>query len=532
MSIPTQSVTPSTATLQFRDSASCARWITALPVTNVQLAQQMLSEQLGALAVTELSALERLKILEALKESLMFAQAEMAKRYIGKPLPLDQGDAQAWNNVVGLWRVIGVNYNHCVSAYRAGDLPVSPYAALVTLRCLRTAAFGLFEHYQIYREPDAAAWRAFHELYAFAEEHGISRVRVQDVFTKRDPDTSCTEAYVQGLMANLANPYSMSVRQMAFLRRWLEKWSSLVNLSSQPLPVGQIPALAVDFATDGAPSLASQTTPTPSTRYLDLEQLAKTLRQTINLLKQGQTPGQLGLGEDARQPGCENLIMLLYLQWCRSGTLRTEERNSAANPAEVCFGINDAHKLLGGKASSEPAAEFNARDKWEIDNLGYSMRMSNTAKQAAVRKSEAWQILNESASGFMCMLRDPSGMLRLMHNQLLGIRRTDNARLGTVQWIRVNHNETLCGVRLFPGAPQAIQVRPANFNVVKGQEYEQALLMPAATMPASPMSILLPAGWFQSGRLLEIQGQASRVAKLLSLIERGADYDRCAIAIT
>ena len=530
MSIPTQSLTP-TAALQFRDSASCARWIAALPVTNVQLAQQLLSEQLTALAVTDITALERLKILEALKESIQFAQAEMAKRYIGKPLPLDQGDAQAWKNVIDLWRVLGINYQLCVDAYRAGDLPVSPYAALVTLRCLRTAAFGLFEHYQVYREPDAPTWRAFHDLFAFAEEQGISRIRVQDVFTKRDADSSCTEAYVQGLMANLACPYSLSVRQMAFLRRWLEKWSSLVNLSSQPLPAGQIPALAVDFAKDAPPGLASAIAASPAVRYLDLEQLSKTLRQTINLLKQGQTPGQLGLGEDARQPGCENLIMLLYLQWCRSGTLRTEQRSNAPDPVDVCFGISDAHKLLGGAdTKAEMPAELNARDKWELDNLGFSMRMSNTARQAAVKKSEVWQILNQSGSGFMCLLRDPGGVMRMTHNQLLGIRRPDSTRLGTVQWIRVdNRNETTCGVRLFPGVPQPVKLRPANFAAVKGQEYELAFLIPAVTNPAAPLSLVLPAGWFQNGRLLELRGPDKRVAKLLNLIEHGADYDRVAV---
>jgi hypothetical protein len=523
--------------LQFKDSASCARWIAALPVTNVQLAQQMLSEQIMLLATADVAALERLKILEALKESVMFTQAEMAKRYIGKPLPLDQGDAQTWKNVVALWHTLGANYHRCLDAYRAGDLPVSPHAALVTLRCLRTAAFGLFEHYQVYREPDAASWRGFHELFAFAEEHGLSRVRVQDVFTKRDAESSCTEAYVQGLMANLTNPYALSVRQLAFVRRWLEKWASLVNLSSQPLPAGQIPALAVNFAQDRAPDVAANVPASPSTRYLELEQLAKMLRQTINLLKQGQTPGQLGLGEDARQPGCENLIMLLYLQWCRAGTLRTEQRNPAADPAEVCFGISDVHNLLAGTAPVDSAVEFNARDKWELDNLGFSMRLSNTARQAVIKKSEAWQILNQSASGFMCLLRDPSGVMRMMHNQVIGMRHGANqTRLGTIQWIKVDsRNETLCGVRLFPGTPRAVKVRPANFNLPKGQEYEAAFLTPAVTMPAAPMTMLLPAGWFQSGRLLELhsrhQENEGRVVKLLTLIERGADYDRCAISL-
>ena len=81
--------------------------------------------------------------------------------------------------------------------------------------------------------------------------------------------------------------------------------------------------------------------------------------------------------------------------------------------------------------------------------------MSTTASQNALRKSESWQILNQSNSGFMCLLREPSGLLRMSHNQLLGVRRGANAadnRLGTIQWIKVNEqNECQCGIRMFAG---------------------------------------------------------------------------------
>jgi hypothetical protein len=480
-----------------------------------------------------LPALERLKILEALKETALFAQAEVAKRYLGKPLPLDQADAQVWKSVVDLWNGLAANYQRCLDAYREGDLPISPFAALVTLRCLRTLGNTLFEHYHVYREPDAAARHAFHQLFAFAEEHGISRMRVQDVFARQDADTSCAEAYTHGLLAELADPYSLSVRQMSFLRRWLDKWSALVNLSAQPLPPGPIPPVAVDFNSSTAAVRAERVTPGASIRYLDLDPIAKILRQTINLLKQGQTPGKLGLGEDAAQPGCENLIMLLYMQWCRAGTLRTEQRNATANPAEVCFGIADTYKLLRGEDKDNQPAALSSRDKWELDNLGFSMRMSTTARQAAIKKSEAWQILNQSASGFMCMLRETGGMMRMTHNQLLGIRLgADNTRLGTIQWMRVDsRNEFQCGVRLFPGKPQAIKVQPANFNLPGKQGLEQALLLPEVATPATPMSMILPAGWFQAGRLIEIQGEKKQVAKLLNLIERGTDFDRASITI-
>ena len=536
MSIHAQSLTPSTAALQFQDAASCLRWIAALPITNVQLAQKMLVDQVAALTAAEVPALERLKILDALKETVNFAQAEVDKRYIGKPLPLDQADALAWKSVTGLWQALGANYQRCLDAYREGDLPISPFAALITLRCLRAAGYALLEHYQVYREPAAADWRALHRLFAFAEEQGLSRMRVQDVFARHEADTSCAEAYTHVLLANLANPYSLTVRQMAFVRRWLDKWSSLVNLSAQPLPPGAIPPIAVDFNGDAPAMLAESIPHSPSVRYLDLEQISKSLRQTINLLKQGQTPGKLGLGEDAHQPGCESLIMLLYVQWCRAGTLRTEERHPADDPAEVCFGIADTHNLLGGndKPAVEAAPSFSSRDKWEMDNLGYSMRLSTSAKVPSVKKSENWQILNQSTSGFMCMLREPSGLLRMSHNQLLAVKRGADgaARLGTVQWIRVNEqNECQCGLRMFQGTPKAISVRPSNFNLPGKLGFEQALLLPEVAMPATPMCVVLPAGWFQAGRMIELQGEKKQVAKLLALIERGADFDRASIVM-
>ena len=517
--------------LQFRDAATFNHWKSGLPITNVLYAHQLVSEQVAALGGSNVGALERLKILDALKETAFFVQTEAAKRYLGKPLPLDVNEARVWDQIAGLWCALAANYKLCLDAYLSGEASVAPHAALITMRCLRMQAMFLFEHYQVYREPDGAAWKAFHGFFALAEEHGLTRTRVQDVFAKREADMSCAEVYVQGLLAELANPYALSIRQLLLLRRWLDKWAPLAGLSAQPLPAGQIPALAVDFSSESAPGLAAQVASVASTRYLDLEQLSKSLRQTINMLKQGHTPGQLGLGDDARQPGCENLIMLLYLQWCRAGTLRTEERSPAAETAEVCFGVSSSFELLGGDNRSQQDIEFSARRKWEIDNLGFSMRPSNAARHVAIKKSELWEVVNKSASGFMCMLREASGAMRMMHNQLLGVRLAPAVtRVGTLQWMRFDaKGECFCGVRLFPGAPRPLKVRQANLNPGLRQPLEPAVLIPESVMPKTPMTLLLPVGWFQSGRLIETEAESSRLVKLISLIERGADFDRCAI---
>jgi len=518
--------------LEFKDSASCKRWVEQLTLTNIQLTQQVLTRQLVSLNAANLPALERLKILEVLKEPAHFVQNESAKRYAGKPLPLEPGETTAWNNVITLWHELSNNYQHCLKAYREGDLAIAPHAALVAMRCLRLLGCIMFDHYRVYRQPTGKMWRALHEMYAFAESHGFARIRVQDSFTHHDPDSSCAENYVQVLLANLANPFSLSVRQMAFVSRWLERWASLIGLATQPLPTGPIPSLAVDLTGSGGVVFGNGVEPNPNLRYVDLEHLSKTLRQTINFLKQGQTPGQLGLGDDARQPGCENLLMLLYVQWCRAGTARSEERSATEESADVCFGLPNSYANIGGAREVKTPTEITARERRDVDSFGFVARVDDKIEPSS--SLEPWQILNHSASGFMCMLREPNGTGRISHNQLLAVRRSGGRHfhVGMVQWLRVDETgELFCGVRLFPGAPQAISVRPSNFNLSGSSRYERALLLPEVPAPATPATLVLPAGWFQSGRFVEIYSDRKQVAKLLNLLEKGSDFDRGTIVI-
>ena len=533
-----QPLTSPSTPLQFTDSASCKRWIEQLTLTNVQLTQQALTGQLSSLGSAHIAPLERLKILEALREPVHFVQGESSKRYAGRPLPLEEGEKVVLSNVIALWQEMSHNYQQCLRAYREGDLAVAPHAALITLRCLRLLGCTLIDHYRIYRQPPGALWRALHEMYAFAESHGFARIRVQDSFAQRDPDSSCAESYVQVLLAHLANPFALSVRQMTFVSRWLERWANLIGLAMQPLPTSPIPSLVVDLTGTGSVTVGGGMEPQPHLRYLDLEELSKTLRQTINLLKQGQSPGQLGLGEDARQPGCENLLMLLYVQWCRAGTARAEDRSTGEEPAKVCFGLVGAHLHVGGGRDFRQPGDLSSREKQDLDTYGYITRAEHDTGSGAgtgtAQALEPWQILNHSASGFMCMQREPDGKARVSHNQLLAVRRAGGRHfhVGMVQWLRMEETgEICCGVRLFPGAPQSISVRPSNFAPGGNGRYERALLLPEVATPATPATLILPAGWFQSGRFVEVFSDRKQVAKLLNLLEKGGDFDRGTIVV-
>jgi hypothetical protein len=520
----------SPSALQFNDSAACQQWAAQLALSDIPRAHDILTAQLAALGRQQFAPLERLSMLEALRLPIGFVQAESASRYAGKPIPLEAVEYDTWTRVLELWSQLGANYQLCLQAYRDGDLDIAPHAALVAMRCIVAIASQLIEHYRIYRQVPDILWRTLNELYNFAEQHGFARIRVHAKFGQQEPDSSCAEKYVGTLLLQLANPYALSTRQIAFVQSWSEKWSSLVGLSQQPVQGGSSPALGVDLDGAAGPVFASGIDPGANARYLDLEPLSKTLRQTITLLKQGQSPGQLGLGETARQPGCENLLMLLYVQWCRAGTGRSEERENADERVSVCFGIPPAHYQVSGRKEFRQPTEITSREKRDLDTFGYVVR---PPEDRTVEALEVWNILNHSPNGFMCILRDPTSKSRIGHNQLVTVQRrgTRHFQVGMVQWLRVeNKDEISLGVRVFPGVPQAVAVRPSNF-APDSSNYERALLLPEVPASATPATLLLPPGWFQSGRFIEVHSDRKQVAKLLNLLEIGSDFDRCTITM-
>ncbi len=186
------------------------------------------------------------------------------------------------------------------------------------------------------------------------------------MFNHQEEDSSCAAAYCRALLAQLANPFAMSGRQMEFLTRWIEKWSAQLSFALQPLPASAIPSLGINLAGSAGPVFAEGLNPAASLRYLDLEQISRTLRQVITLLKQGQTPAELGLGDDARQPGCENLLMLLYIQWCRAGTSRGKERGLTRDRAQVCLGMHAAHFYISGRSFRVPGSSLSRQEEHDL----------------------------------------------------------------------------------------------------------------------------------------------------------------------
>lgn len=510
------------------DLKACKLWIEGLQLTNPQAAHIEISKQLQQLNHYQLPLRERLKIVEQLRETIIYIQAEMAKRYEGKQVPFGAAEQQAWDSVCKLWQALELAYQYCLQGCLEGDAGVTEHVALITQRGLRCTGLLMLEHYRAYRQVEEKWWQHLHSLYAYAESRGYAATPVKDSLNTQSEFSSCVAVYVQATLINLANPYQLSFKQMNLLDRWLDKWGARVAVNSSRATSSEQAEIAVDLTgAANSPSARSD-----SLRYLDTKRLSEGLRKRIKFLRQGGSPGDLDVGKGCSQPECEKLLILLYKQWCEMPTARICERRDSDSAAQVCFGMPAMHFFINGKKPFEPTDKGANLDWKAAQELQMFGRVSEKSVDLRAEQLgfalETWQIQDESASGF-CLVRQMQGSDRISHHQVLALRPEDGSQfvLAVVCWLTLTiAGELVLGVRVLPGVPVAIGVKPISLNHPEQSKRVPALMLPKMAALQTEPSLILPKGLFQPGKMLEVHPSAVQRLKLQALLEKGSDYER------
>lgn len=535
MNVTSSSVSTSAqSSPQFSDATGCKQWLKVLPLTNIYLAHATLTSQIELINRTQIDQLERLKISELLRDPISFVQAEMAKKFLGKPLPLKPDQLNTWNSVAGLWTALGASYLLSLQACLEENSEVVAHAALITQRCLRYTGLLLLEYYRIYREIDKSVWKQAHEMYALAERRGYAMDVVRDSLNKQADSATCAASYAQILLTNLADPYRLTPRQLALLDRWLDKWGVRVTIAAIPPADSSLSVIGVDLAASAPPVIVHDGVTLADPRYLDIERLATTFRKRIKQLRSDGNPAALGLGEDCSQTECVDLLTVLYQHWCESAPKRRNfTRRSGAEKAQVVFSVAAIHFFLGGeKPFKQPSKKENLSTR-EIEDLQIFGRVSSQTEKLHISQLgfslETWLVEDEGALGFRLNRPSQDGM-RINLKQLIAIRPSDSNAyaLSVIKWLVFPPNGGInVGVRVLPGAPMAIAVRPVVLTPDAGNKYVQAFLLPDMPVLKETASLVLTPGWFAPGKLVEIHvGDETLTVKLDRLIESGCDYER------
>ncbi len=510
---------------KFVDGVTAKGWISSVPLANVAAAQQAVLSQLEQFNRCVTRAASRLGGLEALRESVHFIQIEQAKRFTNRALPMAEAEAKVFAVTISLWEQMRVGYLRCLNAVFADEPGMRPEAARICQRALACTGLKMFHHYRACKVVPPGEWQMLHALYTRAEALKVTDGVVSDPLNRDVTEASPRIAYVRAVLMGMASPNELSQRQLTFVAHLLERWAAKVAVLEQAAGEEQVPPLVADLSSDACPARGSDVPKSP--RFLDTRALGATLRNRIGLLRKGEPPEKLALGEACVQPMCEQLLVFLYHQWCRPPWTRGAERSPVSGVALAGSDLEAIHFHISGKVFRQPgvATELSKREREELATFGRISTRDSDFGHARGFLLERWQLRDESASGLKIARQTGTEGKRHSSGTLICVRREAAKQflLGQMRWILESQKgDLLAGVRVLPGLPAAVAIRPSGLNV-SNEKYLPALSL--TKTENSPPALVLPAGWYKPKRVIEVYVESPVRARLLELLERGADYD-------
>jgi hypothetical protein len=521
---------------QFVDAAACKRWLERLPLANVGAAQHDLLAELEEFNSFPTAAANRLGVMEALREAVNFVQIEQAKRFMNRPLPMAGADCAVFDATIELWEQMRLGYLRCLQAASGGDAAMRAQAALISQRLGAYVGLKMFHHHRAYRDVPPADWRSLHEMYAHAERLGVAEEAVKDYLNRDIHDTSPRIAYARAVLMGMSRPQELVQRQLTFVAFLLERWGSKLEVSATPVieEKGLLPLVA-DLAGERCPERADpRAVKIVEPRFLDTRKLAKSLRNRVGLLRNGESPAKLALGEDCVQPSCEQLLVFLFRQWCQMKPANALERGGAAQQAQACTEVAAIHHYISGGAVRRPVLDhtkLTPQQRQELETLG-RVRTAPDEDYSSEHGFllEDWLIEERSPQELRMRRAPATAGKRYAHGQLMAVRPAEGRifLLGQVRWLTgTAEGELRAGIKLIPGAPAAIALRSTGLNE-KTERWVYGLALGPMPAVEAPPSLVLPAGSFKPNRVFGVQGETPGSLRVTALLERGTDFERVA----
>ena len=551
---------PATGTEQrpaFLNAIACQDWLVTVPLANAVQAQSMFLRQLNLLHRFTLPPTERFAILEALRAPVSDVQNDAVKKFAAKPLPFAPHEQAALESTLSVWHMLALGYLRCFDALCCADAGAFSLPALLAQRTLVAGnpdlaakaatlaqrTLSVFADWEVDlcrggQLPDATFWKKLHQILFAAETLGVATRSVNDPVSHGNAPTSALAAYAECNLLSMASPYELPARHLAWVARWARRWGAklaLLKIPPEDIRNRAVP-LWVDLESDRPASHVPQ--PSGGGRWLETTELRKSLVARIALLDQGRAPAELQLGDDVTQPAAGQLLQRALQRWCQGMAPRRHERRSASGGCSFIAGFEAVHYHLSGRQAFRAPSRDDATLRSEREKFETFGNHDHRAEGAGDDKSHVenweimndWRLLDESASG-LCITRPLREGVRVGAGLLIAVKAGNSQRftLGNVRWaLREGDQSLAAGIQLFRGEPRPAAVRTADADGTRGP-YRQGFLLPEITTIPEPASVVLPAGTFRLERGIEVMvDQQLRVLKLLRVLDRGIEFERCA----
>ncbi|HVF64435.1 MAG TPA: hypothetical protein VNE58_10605 [Casimicrobiaceae bacterium] len=509
--------------LAYADLDGAKKWAKSLPLLPVAQAYDGLIGQLRALSAATLPPRERAKLSEVMREPVLHLHNELARRFAGKPQPAGERELEATDQALAMWHALWEQYSACLKPLLEGDPELAGVKAKVLQRGLAVGKQLLLVHGLARRVPPSSLWQELHAYYRLAEMLESAVQAVSDDLAPNAVGISCYSTYSHALLFALADPCSMTVRQIEIADRWLSQWARKVfPYAEQRETEGVSIVVDLDGGVGASLAVTQPRNPAASMRFCYPAKLATSVRGRLKRLAQGASPAELGLGHDVSVEQSITLLSHLDARW-----YQTRQRNDvAARTVEMCGGgLRGAYFRIGGRTfdRKDPLGRLTYQNSQHLATLG-ALTDYDRFREEAERNLpwEHWQGRYEWREASLS--RVGAAHHRWFLEQLVTLRDDERTRLGYVTRVALDGKALAVEIKLWPGTPRTYAIRP------QSSAFSEDPPLPAVELGETPEdkpTLILPPRTFSPGRLLRsMDSGPERKFKLTKIVQRGADYER------
>jgi hypothetical protein len=387
-----------------------------------------------------------------------------------------------------------------------------------------------------------ARWKALHDLYAKAREHGIANAKVVVAQRKDGADVTVTpeEIYLRILLLEVAGCGQLLPSEIAATRRSLARWAE--GLALAPLtgsadggPIDRA-GFCLDLRGPGGLTRNARSS-TDGLLWLDTAPLAAAIEAESVALRQSADPAA------AHRALLLSRLAPLYAPAAIKAKRRGERNEVSLGSVQVAFGgLEGIYRMLRDEARRRTGRAPEAAPEVDEIIIGEPGVPSPSAQQpidqdssgsafTAMSAAGAWQIRDSSDSG--CRLRGRAAELRfLLPGSLIAFRPAEEApwRLAVVRRLRkILGTNVELGVERLAVAPQRIVL--TDERVMRAGDRRKpartiAFYLPeCAERPRIPVrTLVVPASEFAPGRVMTMASSRDLRVRMKEPLERQAEF--------
>ena len=481
------------------------KWLEDLPLLNIAETSRKLLSTLSIHNRVEFDDTLRLQLLELFRYPVNQISLELAKQYIGQPLPLSEKHKTITELNRQLQMEMANGYKRLVlnRATKGGDRKELATTALTIQRAICCLIDVLAVSYQTYSPDPPETWKEIHTLYTHAEGLKLADVEMDDPLNKTLSRNKISHVYKQALLLDFSDPFHLPPRMVDRVRHYLDRWASLAHLTDVAPTYNPTCQFLIDREKDRAGIVYSAETlldgHSPPYRLLNTVELARLAHTQLTLLKNGQLPPLEGLQENFFQESGQDLLKRIISAWGVNPQRNFRRSHRSGHQVDIAVGLDAINYWINGGRKFVVSSSFVGPIP-QRTQLGIEEKKTAAARMSE-REYSTWDVEDESAGG---LALSKTGQINVpVHVGDLVISRPPGIgsawSVGVIRWVKSPGSSNIeIGIQhLAPSAEPAV-IKTVSENKVES-DFLPALLLPEIKPLKQPQTLIAQRGLAKPG---------------------------------